>query len=83
MPPPLPPPPSLAMDIEFDDTDDEFIEEIVPFIIATVAQSSQNTERIRSLLLPGKAYVNELLATANSQRCKVLKCRSREVIPSD
>jgi hypothetical protein len=76
MPTPLPPLPSLAMDIEFDDTDDEFIEEIVPFIIATVAQSSQNTERIRSLLLPGKAYVNELLATANSQRCKeVLRMR--------
>ena len=53
------------------DTDQEyFAEEVLPLIISAAAQSSLNTEHIRSLLLPGKIYITELLATANPQRCK-------------
>jgi hypothetical protein len=53
------------------DTDQEyFTEEVLPLIISAAAQSSLNTEHIRSLLLPGKIYITELLATANPQRCK-------------
>jgi len=59
------------------DTDQEyFTEEVLPLIISAAAQSSLNTEHIRSLLLPGKIYITELLATANPQRCKeVLRMR--------
>jgi hypothetical protein len=52
---------------QFNDSNDEFIEQIVPFIITTAAQASQNTERIRPF--SSNLYVNELLTTAHPQRC--------------
>jgi hypothetical protein len=54
---------------DIEDTDDEYMEEVVPFIIATIAQASQNTERMRNTLLGGKLYVDELLSIAHPQRC--------------
>jgi hypothetical protein len=56
---------------QFDDSDDEFIEEIVPFIIITAVQASQNTQPIRpfSSNKNNNQYVNELLTTAHPQRC--------------
>lgn len=77
MPPPPPPPllPPLPIDIN-SESDDDFTEDLLPLIISAATQSTQNTERIRSLLLPGKTYVNELLASAHVQRCKeVLRMR--------
>ena len=53
---------------QFNDSDDELIEEIVPFVIVTVAQASQSTERIRPFS-SNNLYVNELLTTAHPQRC--------------
>src|ERR1700709_490305 len=52
---------------QFNDSNDEFIEQIVPFIITTAAQASQHTERIRPF--SSNLYVNELLTTAHPQRC--------------
>jgi hypothetical protein len=53
---------------QFNDSDDEFIEQIIPFIITTAVQASQNTERIRPFS-SNNLYVNELLTTAHPQRC--------------
>jgi hypothetical protein len=74
MPQPLPP----AIKGEYDDdTDTEFIEETLPFLVTAISQTSQSTERIRSLLLPGRIYVSELLHTANPRRCwEVLRMRA-------
>jgi hypothetical protein len=44
-------------------------EEIIPFVIATVAQASQNIQRIRPFSSNNNLYVNELLTTAHPQRC--------------
>ena len=60
-------PETLLLIDQFNDSGDEFIEQIVPFIITTAAQASQNTERIRPF--SSNLYVNELLTTAHPQRC--------------
>jgi hypothetical protein len=53
---------------QFNDSSDELIEEIIPFVIVTVAQASQNAQRIRPFS-SNNLYVNELLTTAHPQRC--------------
>jgi hypothetical protein len=52
---------------QFNDSDDELIEEIGPFVIGAVAQTPQNTERIRPFS-SNNLYVNELLSRAHPQR---------------
>jgi hypothetical protein len=48
---------------QFNDSDNELIEEIIPFVIVTVAQASQSTECICSFS-SNNLYINELLTTA-------------------
>jgi hypothetical protein len=52
-----------------DDSDDELINETIPFVITTIAQASQNTESTRSVSTSSNRYINELLTTAHPQRC--------------
>jgi hypothetical protein len=61
-------PETLLLIDQFNDSDDELIEEIIPFVIVTVAQASQSIECIRPFS-SNNLYVNELLTTAHPQRC--------------
>jgi hypothetical protein len=54
---------------QFNDSDDEFIEEIIPFIVTTAVQASQHIEPIRPFSSNNNLYVTELLTTAHPQRC--------------
>ena len=60
--------PQLLID-QFNDSDDELIEETIPFIITTAVQASQNTELMRPAFEYNSSYVQDLLTIAHPQRC--------------
>jgi hypothetical protein len=62
------PEPQLLID-QFNDSDDELIEETIPFIITTAVQASQNTELMRPAFEYNSSYVQDLLTIAHPQRC--------------
>lgn len=61
-------PETLLLIDQFNDSDNELIEEIIPFVIVTVIQASQSIEHIRPFS-SNNLYVNELLTTAHLQHC--------------
>jgi hypothetical protein len=61
---------TLPLIDQFNDSDDEFIEEIIPFVVTTAVQATQNrASTIRPFSSSNNLYIHELLTTAHPQRC--------------
>jgi hypothetical protein len=60
---------TLPLIDQFNDSDDEFIEEIIPFVVTTAVQATQNRASTIRPFSSSNLYIHELLTTAHPQRC--------------